>query len=80
MAGEKVLSDHLDEARLTEEDLKSKLRSEGITSPQQVLAVILETTGDVSVIKKSDQISPWLFEGIRGAEHLAFMREPTSNV
>lgn len=75
MAGDKVLSDHLNEARITEDDLKSKLRSSGITSPQQVLAVILETTGDVSVIKKSDEISPWLFEGIRGAEHLSFMQE-----
>lgn len=75
MEGEKVLSDHLDETRLTEEDLKSKLRLAGVTSRQQVLAVILETTGDVSVIKKSDDISPWLFEGIRGAEHLSFMRE-----
>ncbi len=79
MAGEKVLSDHLDEARLTEDDLKSKLRLAGVTSRQQVLAVILETTGDVSVIKKSDEISPWLFEGIRGAEHLSFMPESTNN-
>lgn len=75
MAGEQVLSNHLDEARLTEEDLKSKLRLAGVSSRQEVLAVILETTGDVSVIKKSDDISPWLFKGIRGAEHLSFMRE-----
>lgn len=79
MAGEQVLSNHLDEARLTEEDLKSKLRSSGISSRKEVLAVILETTGDVSVIKKSDDISPWLFEGIRGSEHLSFMRESTYN-
>lgn len=79
MAGEKVLSDHLDETRLSEEDLKSKLRMAGVTSRQQVLAVILETTGDVAVIKKSDNISPWLFEGIRGQEHLSFMRESTNS-
>lgn len=70
MAGDKVLSNHLDEARVTEEDLKSKLRGAGITSPDQVLAVVMETTGDVSVIKKNDNIDPWLFEGIRGEEHL----------
>lgn len=79
MAGEQVLSDHLDEARMTEEDLKYKLRAAGISSRQQVLAVILETTGDVSVVKKGDDISPWLFEGIRGAEHLTFMRESDYN-
>lgn len=79
MAGENVLSDHLDKTRLTEDDLKSKLRMSGITSPQQVLAVILESTGDVAVIKKSDHVSPWLFEGIRGAEHLSFMKESSDS-
>ncbi len=63
--------------RVSEEDLKSSLRLAGVTSRQQVLAVILETTGDVAVIKKSDNISPWLFEGIRGEEHLSFMQEST---
>lgn len=73
MAGDKVLSNHLNEARITEEDLKSKLRSAGITAKEQVLAVVLETTGDVSVLKKNDDITPWIFQGIRGAENLSFM-------
>lgn len=73
MAGEQILSDHLDSARMTEEDLKSKLRMAGVTSPSQVLAVIFETTGDVSVLKKSDETTPWVFEGVRGVEHLSLM-------
>ena len=71
MAGETVLSDHLDKARMTEDDLRSKLRMAGVTHPSQVLAVVMETTGDVSVLKTSDQVDPWLFEEVRGAEHLS---------
>lgn len=70
MAGEKVLSDHLEAARITEEDLKSKLRMAGVTHPRQLLAVVLETTGDVSVLKITGEVDRWLFEGIRGAERL----------
>jgi uncharacterized membrane protein YcaP (DUF421 family) len=70
MAGERVLSEHLDAARMTEDDLRSKLRSEGVAHPEQVLAVVFETTGDVSVIQRSDKASSWAFEGVRGAEHL----------
>ena len=71
MAGSEVLSDHLDMARVTVDDLKSHLRLAGITHPGQVLAVVLETTGDVSVAKRSDQVDPWVFEGVRGAEYLS---------
>lgn len=70
MAGEKILSDHLDAARMTEDDLRSKLRMAGISHPDQVLAVVFETSGDVSVVKKSDDADPWVFASIRGAEHL----------
>lgn len=75
MAGEQVLSDHLDFARMTEEDLKAKLRMAGVTSPSQVVAVIFETTGDVSVLTKSDEITPWVFEGVRGVERLSFVSD-----
>lgn len=70
MAGAEVLHDHLDEARMTVDDLRSKLRAASVTHPKQVFAVVFETTGDVSVIKKSDEIDLWLFEEIRGAEKL----------
>lgn len=70
MAGARVLDEHLDEARMTVDDLRSKLRASGVTHPKQVFAVVFETTGDVSVVKKTDEIDLWLFEGIRGAEKL----------
>ena len=70
MAGEQVLEDHLDMARMTEDDLRSKLRMAGITHPKQVLAVVFETTGDVSVIRRDEDSDVWLFADVRGAEHL----------
>lgn len=70
MAGSEILSEHLDRARVTEEDLKSKLRMAGIMHPNQVLAVVLETTGDVSVIRKGDEVDLDLFSGVRGATRL----------
>ena len=68
MAGETILSDHLDEARMTEDDLRSKLRLAGVSHPGQVLAVVFETTGDVSVVKTSDAVDPWVFANVRGAD------------
>lgn len=73
MAGAKVLSEHLDEARLTEDDLRAKLRLAGVTHPDQVLAVVFESTGDVSVLKVGDDVAPWVLEGVRGVGRLPFM-------
>lgn len=70
MAGEQVLHDNLDSSRMTEDDLRYKLRGSGITHPRQVFAVVFETTGDVSVLKRGEEVDPWLFEEVRGAEML----------
>ena len=74
MAGSEVISENLDRARMTEEDLKSKLRMAGVTHPDQVLAVVMEATGDVSVLKASDDngrgLDLDLFSGVQGAERL----------
>lgn len=70
MAREQVLKAHLDATRMTEADLKYKLREAGITHPKQVLAVVFESTGDVSVLKISDDVDLKLFEGVKGAEKL----------
>jgi uncharacterized membrane protein YcaP (DUF421 family) len=70
MAGAEVLSEHLDATRMTEDDLRSKLRQAGIAHPDQVLAVVFETTGDVSVIPRDEPVAAWTFEDVRGAERL----------
>lgn len=74
MAGPEVIGANLDRARMTREDLHSKLRLAGVTHPEQVLAVVMETTGDVSVLQTKDDgrpLDPELFSGVRGAERLA---------
>jgi uncharacterized membrane protein YcaP (DUF421 family) len=68
MDGERILHDSLDTARLTEDDLRAKLRGAGVTHPSQVLAVVMETTGQVSVLKVQDEVDPWLFERVRGSD------------
>lgn len=74
MAGPDVISANLDRARMTEEDLKSKLRLAGVAHPDQVLAVVMESTGDVSVLKRSDTaeggLDLGLFSGVRDGERL----------
>jgi uncharacterized membrane protein YcaP (DUF421 family) len=75
MNGEEILSEHLHSSRLTEDDLKSQLRRAGITHPNQVFAVVFETTGDVVVIKKNEEIDPWLFSDVRGVEKLLFSQD-----
>ncbi len=70
MAGNKILYDNLKKARVTEDDLKSKLRIAGITHPDQVYAVVMETAGDMAVIRMSQDVDPSLFEGVRGGELL----------
>ncbi|MFN2555306.1 MAG: DUF421 domain-containing protein [Nitriliruptorales bacterium] len=50
MAGERMLSDNLRRARLTEDDVRAKLREANVLNYDELRAVVLETTGDVSVI------------------------------
>jgi len=70
MAGETILKDHLRVARVTEDDLRSKLRMAGVTDRAQVLALVFETTGDCSVLCKGDRLDPWLLAQVRGAERI----------
>lgn len=71
MAGSKVIERHLDQVRLSDADLKSKLRQAGIINPEQVLAVVMETTGDVSIFEKNGQTPDLdMFENVRGKQYL----------
>lgn len=73
MSGSDVLSEHLTIAQMTRSDLRSKLRLAGVTRYDQVGAVILEVTGDVSVLVKDPEdppMEPDLFVSVRGRDHL----------
>ena len=70
MAGSTVLHDHLHLGNVSVDDLRAKLREAGIVRRDEVLAVILETTGDITVLTGHDPVEAWLLDGVRGANRL----------
>ena len=50
MVGRHMLTDNLRKTRVTEDDVWAKLREANVLNPDQVRAVVLETTGDISVL------------------------------
>jgi len=54
MLGEEILYENLKSTRVTEDDLIAKLREANVLNFSQVRAVVLETTGDISVLHTSD--------------------------
>ena len=71
MAHGEYFSDNLKEANLSKSDVQEVLRKNGIKAKTEVFAVIMETTGDMSVIKNNDVTPDWsLFDDIRDSELL----------
>lgn len=67
MEGETILDHNLKKARVTESDLRSKLREANVTRLSQVKAVIFETTGDISVLHSDDNtnLEDWLLKDVK---------------
>ncbi|PDP84521.1 hypothetical protein CQJ94_28050 [Glycomyces fuscus] len=65
-----MLRDNMRRSRITEDDLRSKLRAANVTSLGSVRAVVLETTGDLSVLHGPGEADPALFEDVRDARRL----------
>jgi uncharacterized membrane protein YcaP (DUF421 family) len=67
MDGSKILYENLKIARVSEGDLRNKLREANVTRLEQVKAVVFETTGDVSVLHAEDQkpLDDFLLEDVR---------------
>ena len=70
MAGPEVLDDHLRQARISRGELFGQLRSSGVLRLEQVTAVVLETTVDLSVLTGDDDVDQVLLAGVRGSERL----------
>ena len=70
MAGAQVLDDHLRRARVSREELSGQLRAGGVWQLHQVHAVVLETTGDLSVLTADRPTDAELLRGVRGADRL----------
>ena len=70
MVGTTMLDEHLLAVRVTPSDVRAKLREANVLSYDDVRAVVLETTGDISVLHGDQPVDHDLFRGVRGAELL----------
>jgi uncharacterized membrane protein YcaP (DUF421 family) len=59
------IDDALDSARITRSDIYGHLRKSNVHSMRDVLAVVLETTGDLSVVSGEGPLDPDLFDNVR---------------
>ena len=62
-----ILHENLKKARVTEADLRSKLREANVLEISQVRAVVFEATGDISVLHTKDEnvdLEDWLMDGV----------------
>ncbi len=69
MKGTEILEDNLKKARVTNGDLRAKLREANVTQLSQVYAVIMEATGDISVMHNDSdehELDDILLKGVRG--------------
>lgn len=71
MAHGEYLMDNLKESNLSTSDVQQVLRKNGVKSKTEVFVVIMETTGDMSVIKNNDVVpDKSLFNDVRDSELL----------
>jgi uncharacterized membrane protein YcaP (DUF421 family) len=69
MRGQEMLRENMRKARVTEDDLWAKLREANVLHPGQVRAVVLETTGDGTVLHgEGPALDPRLLTGVRDAD------------
>lgn len=70
MAGSGFLEENLRRIHLDEEEVWPKLREAGIRHRSEVAAVILEPTGEISVLRRGIPLDRSLLADVRGVEHL----------
>lgn len=70
VANGKMLTENMKTARITEEDLKSKLREANIIRLSSVRAVVFETTGNVSILSGDGDLDMQLLSGVRDKDKL----------
>lgn len=65
MDGPDILTQNLEKCRVTRSDLRAKLREANVLHYGQVKAVVLETTGEISVLHGSEHFDESLLEGVK---------------
>ncbi|TDW28432.1 DUF421 domain-containing protein [Cryobacterium psychrophilum] len=68
MAGSRLLDDNLARAHIIDSEVYSQLRLAGIRSLAEVACVILEPTGQISVLRRGETIDPRLLADVIGGE------------
>ena len=74
MDGPRMLRENMRKGRVTEDDLWAKLREANVLHVRQVRAVVMETTGDISVLHgeaDGEPLQPELLSGVRDADRAA---------
>ena len=73
MVGDTFFEDVLAQTRVTKDDVYGKLREANVLDFDEVQAVVLEATGDISVLHgepSTKRLNPVLLAGVRGQERL----------
>ncbi len=70
MVGPTMLEDNLRRARVTPNDVRAKLRQANVLRLDQVRYVVLETTGDVTVVQGDGELERDILADVIGAELL----------
>lgn len=70
MADDRILEGQMRHARVSREELYSNLRKNGVHQLSQVRAVVMESTGDMTVLQRGEPFDDVLMQGVRGAEEL----------
>ncbi|MBV7439821.1 DUF421 domain-containing protein [Weeksellaceae bacterium TAE3-ERU29] len=62
-----IIEENLKTCNVTHDELRAKLRKSGVLNREEVKAVVFETTGDVHILKKSDnvELDPYIFKGVK---------------
>jgi uncharacterized membrane protein YcaP (DUF421 family) len=74
MVGPQIIDEHMSDAHITRDELRAKLREANAVHPDDIIAVVFETTGDVSVLWSREEgpvrVDPELLEDVEGSERL----------
>lgn len=72
MAGREIIEENLRKTRISRDDIRAQLRLANVLDHSHIHAVVLETTGDISVLHGDPDraLDPGLFDGVEGAERL----------
>lgn len=68
MAGPLILDENLKRTHIVVSEVQTRLRLAGIRSLEEVACVILEPTGQISVLRRGEKIDPSLLVDVVGAE------------